>query len=124
MPYCLLVRMYAEGEYFCRAFVYQKGRKPNGLNFTFILEIQNKFQSFFFYFFFNLQKQNLARFCFFSYLQRYALWRVIDLHKDELMPWASHILVTLLLVFHHLGCVIFCTMFSVCKAPWARQNEK
>ena len=26
--------------------------------------------------------------------------------------------------FRHLGCVIFCTMFSVCKARWARQNEK
>ena len=26
--------------------------------------------------------------------------------------------------FCHLGCMISCTMFSVCKARWARQNEK
>ena len=36
------------------------------------------------------------------------------------MPGSSHILVTSFLVFCHLGCVIFCTMFSVCKARWAR----
>ena len=33
---------------------------------------------------------------------------------------SSHILVTLFLVFRHLGCVIFCTMFYVCKARWAK----
>ena len=39
------------------------------------------------------------------------------------MPSSSHILVTLLLVIRHFGCVIFCMMFSICKARWARQNE-
>ena len=33
---------------------------------------------------------------------------------------SSHILVTLFLVFRHLGCVIFCKMFSVCKTRWAK----
>jgi hypothetical protein len=32
----------------------------------------------------------------------------------KLMPGSSHILVTSFLVFLHLGCVIFCTMFSIC----------
>ena len=40
------------------------------------------------------------------------------------MPGSSHILVTLILVFRHLGCVIDCTIFFVCKARWARRNEK
>ena len=41
-----------------------------------------------------------------------------------LMPGSAHILVTSFLVFRHLGCMIFCMMFSVCKSRWARQNEK
>ena len=27
-------------------------------------------------------------------------------------------------VFRHLGCMIFCTMFSVFKPSWTRQNKK
>ena len=37
---------------------------------------------------------------------------------------SSHTWVTSFLVFRHLGCVFFCTMFSVFKAKWARQNKK
>ena len=39
------------------------------------------------------------------------------------MTGSLQILVTSFLVFHHLGCVIFCTMFSLCKARWARQKK-
>ena len=42
----------------------------------------------------------------------------------QLLTGSSHILVTLFLVFCHLGWVIFCMIFSVCKARWARWNEK
>ena len=41
-----------------------------------------------------------------------------------LMPSSSHILVSSFLVFRHLSCVIFCTMFSVCKAGWKREINK
>ena len=41
-----------------------------------------------------------------------------------LMPSSSHILVSSFLVFRHLGCMIFCTMFSVCKAGWKREINK
>ena len=40
------------------------------------------------------------------------------------MPVSSHILVISFFVFRHLGCVIFCMMFSAYKAIWARRNEK
>ena len=45
----------------------------------------------------------------------------------ELRQGIVHILriyLSHILVFHLLGCVISCTMFSICKARWARQNEK
>ena len=41
-----------------------------------------------------------------------------------LMSGSSHILESWFLVFRHLGCVIFCTMFSICKARWARWKKK
>jgi hypothetical protein len=44
--------------------------------------------------------------------------------KLHLLPSSSHILVTSFLVFCHLGALIFCTIFSIYKARWARQNEK
>ena len=35
--------------------------------------------------------------------------------SQALMPGSSHILVTSLLVFHYLGCMIFCMMFSFAR---------
>ena len=42
----------------------------------------------------------------------------------DLMPGSSHIFITSILVFRHLGSLILCTMISVCKARWASWNEK
>ena len=52
-------------------------------------------------------------------------FRTLKLAKNSsLVPGSSHILATLFLVFRHFGCIIFIPMFSVCKARWARRNEK
>ena len=57
-------------------------------------------------------------------LQLYVLHEGGIIISEGALPGSSHILVTSFLDFCRLGCVIFCTMFSVCKARWARQNEK